>query len=156
MKRIAAVLLALAAMPAMAQETPTLIGPSLRTSAIETSLRFYTAGLGMVVVAEIPRGAERKVILGFSKERPQPGIILLGDGKRGTKIVQGNGLSRIALRVHDLGAMATRLKAAGYAPSPIRDVFAGYRMATVTDPDGYVFELVERRATPEASHAPQH
>ncbi|UVO52648.1 VOC family protein [Sphingomonas sp. SUN039] len=156
MRRIAALLLAVAAIPATAQELPTLIGPSLRTSTIDTSLRFYTAGLGMVVVAEIPRGTAREIILGFSKEHPQPGIILLNEGKSGAKIVQGNGLSRIALRVPDLDAIAARLKAAGYAPSPIRDVMKGYRIMTIADPDGYLFELVERRISPEPSHAPQH
>jgi catechol 2,3-dioxygenase-like lactoylglutathione lyase family enzyme len=159
MRRSVAILLALAGFPevALAQETPTLIGPSLRTSAIDTSLRFYTEGLGMVVMAKLPRGAGSEVILGFSKEHPQPGIILLGDGKAtGARIVQGNGLSRIVLRVPDLDGMSNRLKKSGYAPSAIHDVARGYRMMTVADPDGYTFEMVEqKRPTPEPNHAPQ-
>jgi len=158
-RRSVAILLALAGFPvvASAQETPTLIGPSLRTSAIDVSLRFYTERLGMVIVAKLPRGAGSEVILGFSKEHPQPGIILLGDGNSASaRIVQGNGLSRIVLRVPDLDAMSDRLKNGGYAPSPIRDVARGYRMMTVADPDGYIFEMVEqRRPAAEPNHAPQ-
>jgi catechol 2,3-dioxygenase-like lactoylglutathione lyase family enzyme len=142
---VAAALLALIAAPAVAQETPTLIGPSLRTSAIDVSRRFYPKGLGMVVVTTIPRGPGREVILGFSKDRPQPGIILLSDGKNlRARIMQGNGLSRIILRVPNLQVIADRLKAAGFTPSPIRDVAKGYRLMTVADPDRYMFELVER------------
>ena len=159
MRRLVAILLALAGFPAVAsaQETPTLIGPSLRTSAIDVSLRFYIEGLGMVVMAKLPRGAGSEVILGFSKDHPQPGIILLGDGKTtSARIVQGNGLSRIVLRVPNLDAMFGRLKKAGYAPSAINEVARGYRMMTVADPDGYIFEMVEqRRPAPEPNHAPQ-
>jgi len=158
-RRLVTVLLALAVVPtvAVAQDSPTLIGPSLRTSAIDVSLRFYIEGLGMVVAAKLPRGAGSEVILGFSKDHPQPGIILLGDGKTtSARIVQGNGLSRIVLRVPNLDAMSGRLKKAGYAPSAINDVVRGYRMMTVADPDGYIFEMVEqRRPAPEPNHAPQ-
>jgi catechol 2,3-dioxygenase-like lactoylglutathione lyase family enzyme len=157
-RRFLAALVVLAAPSlAAAQEAPTLIGPSLRTSAIDVSLRFYTEGLGMVVVAKLPRGTGSEIILGFSKEHPQPGIILLGDGKTASaRIVQGNGLSRIVLRVPDLNAMSDRLKKAGYAPSVIRDVARGYRMMTVTDPDRYTFEVVEqKRPVQEPNHAPQ-
>lgn len=99
----------------------------------------------MVVVTTIPRGPGREVILGFSKDRPQPGIILLSDGKNlRARIMQGNGLSRIVLRVPNLQVIADRLKAAGFTPSPIRDVAKGYRLMTVADPDRYMFELVER------------
>jgi catechol 2,3-dioxygenase-like lactoylglutathione lyase family enzyme len=146
MIRALAVLALAFAMPVLAG-TPSvsLIGPALRASNEGQSLAFYTKGLGMVVAHSMDGKEVREVILGFSKEKPQPGIILLFDRNTTAPkpIVQGYAYSRTVLRVSDIDAMATQLISAGYAPTPIRDVTAGYRMMLVTDPDGYRYEIVQ-------------
>ena len=83
MRMRAAIALALMAAPIMAQETPSLIAASLRSSNMDASLRFYTEGLGMVVAHRMPLAKGQEVILGFSKERPQPGIVLVSDTTTG-------------------------------------------------------------------------
>ena len=151
MRMRAAIALALVAAPIMAQETPSLIAASLRSSNMDASLRFYTEGLGMVVAHRMPLAKGQEVILGFSKERPQPGIVLVSDTTTGVgaKVVHGDGFRQIVLRVSDIQILSDRLTKAGYPPSPIRDVAMGYRMMIATDPDGYRYELVEsRRAVP--------
>ena len=147
MRMRAAIALALMAAPIMAQETPLLIAASLRSSNMDASLRFYTEGLGMVVAHRMPLAKGQEVILGFSKERPQPGIVLVSDTTTGigAKVVHGDGFRQIVLRVSDIQTLSDRLAKAGYRPSPIRDVAMGYRMMIATDPDGYRYELVESR-----------
>ncbi len=155
MKRAVALTLALAALPAAAQEAPSLIGTTLRSSDMEASLRFYTEGLGMMVAHKMPLAKGQEIILGFSKERPQPGIVLVSDetSGKGTKVIPGDGFRRIVVRVPDIQAMSKRLTKAGYPPSPIRDVAMGYRMMIATDPDGYRYELVEsRRQAQDPNH----
>ena len=147
MKLRAAIALVLTAVPAMAQETPSLIATTLRSSNMDASLRFYTEGLGMVVAHRMPLAKGQEVILGFSKEHPQPGIVLVSDTVSGigAKVVHGDGFRQIVLRVSDIQILSDRLTKAGYPPSPIRDVDMGYRMMIATDPDGYRYELVESR-----------
>ena len=145
MKWYAATALALLAVPAFAQQATLMIGPALRSSNMGASLRFYTEGLGMVVAHKMPLAKGQEIILGFSKERPDSSIVLVSDATSGisAKVVQGDGLRRIVLRVSDIQALSDRLTRAGYSPSSIRDVAMGYRMMIVTDPDGYRYELVE-------------
>ncbi|WP_295636290.1 VOC family protein [Novosphingobium sp.] len=141
---------ALADTPAIAP-TGSIIGPALHVSALVPALHFYVDGLGMTVNMTMGPADRRETILGFGRDPSQPGIILLADTTRATPQAIGHafGYDRLVLRITDLDATAARLKAAGFAPSPIRDVAMGYRMMLATDADGYKLELVERKARPK-------
>jgi catechol 2,3-dioxygenase-like lactoylglutathione lyase family enzyme len=146
---------ALAAAMPVAAETPTpppapgasLIGPALHVGSVERSLKFYVDGLGMAVGMQMGPPQRHETILTFGGDPRQPGIILLSDqtAKTAPVIAQSNGFDRVVLRMADLTATAAKLRAAGFAPSEIRDVAMGYRMMLATDPDGYKYELVETR-----------
>jgi catechol 2,3-dioxygenase-like lactoylglutathione lyase family enzyme len=158
MKRLLALtafLLAGAAVP-LAAEAPappppatgaSLIGPALNVGSVARAIKFYVDGLGMTVGLEMGPPQRHETILTFGGDPRQPGIILLSDrtAKAPPVIAQSNGFDRVVLRMPDLAATAARLRAAGFAPSEIRDVAMGYRMMLVTDPDGYKYELVEIR-----------
>ena len=128
--------------------TGSVIGPALHVSALAPALHFYVDGLGMTVNMTMGPPDRRESILGFNRDPSQPGIILLVDttGARPKVVEHGFGYDRLVLRIADLDAASARLKAAGFAPSPIRDVAMGYRMMLATDPDGYKYEMVERHA----------
>ncbi|MDE2597429.1 MAG: VOC family protein [Sphingomonadales bacterium] len=124
-----------------------VIGPALNVGDIARSRHFYVDGLGMKVNMTMGAPTRQETMLGFDADPRRPGIILLADttAKSPRTIAQSNGFDRLVMRMADLDATATRLRAAGFTPSPIRDVAMGYRMMIVTDPDGYRLELVESR-----------
>lgn len=123
-----------------------LMGPALRVSRLDRSLDFYTKALGMHVKLQMGAPQRRETMLGFSHDPAEPTLVLLDDstGRVSPAVIQGDGFSKLILRMKDLDGVAARLKAAGFGASPIREVPAGYRMMVATDPDGYKLELVER------------
>lgn len=125
-----------------------VIGPALHVAALAPALRFYVDGLGMAVNLTMGPADRRETILGFSRDPSQAGIILLADttAAKHPAIEHAFGYDRLVLRIADLDIAAARLKAAGFTPSPIRDVAMGYRMMLASDADGYKYELVEHRA----------
>ena len=137
--------------PAQPASAGALIGPALHVGSIERSLKFYADGLGMTIGMQMGPPQRHETILTFGADPRQPGIILLSDqtAKSVPIITQSNGFDRVVLRMADLTTTAARLRAAGFAPSPIRDVAMGYRMMLATDPDGYKYELVESRPRPQ-------
>jgi catechol 2,3-dioxygenase-like lactoylglutathione lyase family enzyme len=141
---------ALAQTPAQTPATPpapvgSLIGPALHVANVARSLKFYADGLGLKVGMQMGPPQRHETILTFGGSPTDPGIILLSDetGAAVPAIAQSNGFDRTVLRVPDLAATATRLRAAGFAPGEIHDVAMGYRMMMATDPDGYRYELVQ-------------
>jgi catechol 2,3-dioxygenase-like lactoylglutathione lyase family enzyme len=131
-----------ATMPAPA--APALIGPALHVSDVTRSVAFYNQGLGMKVAIQRNAGKVLETMLVFG-DATQPAVVLLSDPAEARQpITHGYGFSRLILRLVDLPAVAARLRALGFAPSAVRDVGGGYRMMTVTDPDGYELEIVER------------
>ena len=144
----------LTAQPAPPAPSGSLIGPALLVSDISKSLRFYVDGLGMKVAMEMGPVDRHETILSFGGDPRNPGIILLSDRRAGSRVAidQGHGYDRTVIRLADLHSVSARLAAAGFAPSPIRDVAMGYRMMLATDPDGYRFELVESPARPAEKH----
>ncbi|WP_208948481.1 VOC family protein [Segnochrobactrum spirostomi] len=68
----------------------------------------------------------------------------LGDRSEGPEEARG---ATIVFEVQDLEAMTTRLRDAGTALGPLRDMGAHGRVLTVADPAGNLFQLFER-ATP--------
>jgi catechol 2,3-dioxygenase-like lactoylglutathione lyase family enzyme len=121
-----------------------MISPALRCSDIDRSVRFYTQGLGMVEMGRVNLKEVTEIVLGFSKEPNQPGIMLIKRKDDGAtpKLELGSDYQRIVLRVPDVAALAGRLKAAGYAAGAIASS-GPYRILMIQDPDGYRYELVE-------------
>jgi lactoylglutathione lyase len=121
-----------------------MMSPALRCSDCDRSVAFYTQGLGMVEMGRVKLKDATEIILGFSKDPVQPGIMLI-DRKVGggaAAIEHGNGYQRTVLRVADLQAVADRLEAAGHAPGPVTNS-GPYHILMIRDPDGYRYELVE-------------
>jgi catechol 2,3-dioxygenase-like lactoylglutathione lyase family enzyme len=152
----------LAAQPAV-QEADSVVGPAFYVTDLARSLKFYREGLGMRVTMQFePKGAaldvadrERRGLLGtgnantvlsFSADPTAPVIMLLPDnaetGPR--KVTHGHGYARVAIRIANLGAVAQRLRQAGFKPGEIRGAHGTHQVMMVEDPDGYTVELVER------------
>lgn len=148
----AAVLLA-AAVPfqAQAQGAPpaapvqaSLMAPGLRVTDIDRSIAFYGTALGLVPATTLHHGPVTEVMLCADSKAGKLALILMRDETPGKSpsIELGNGFEKIVMRVPDLAAVATRMKAAGY---PVGDIHSAKGMPstlTIKDPDGYSYELV--------------
>lgn len=123
-----------------------LIGPALRSTDLDRSIKFYTSGLGMVVATKLALGSVTEVILSFGGGREQSVILLYKDETPGKSppVAHGNGFGRVVLRVPDATALSTRLVAAGYQVSDIRNHSVNnMKVFWVADPDGYKYEITE-------------
>ena len=124
-----------------------MIGPGLRATDLDRSIKFYTNGLGMVEMTRLVHGSVTEVMLGFKGSRTPPIIMLFKDAAPGKSppIVLGNGFGRVMLRVSDAAALSARLTAVGYATSEVHDEPANHvKVFWVDDPDGYRYEITER------------
>ena len=151
-----ALLSLVAATPAMAETAPALapsaqatgfIGTAINVTDRERSVRFYAQGLGFTVAATLPLGSRSETILRLPGDAAQASLLLMHDPSPAAPKVldQGNGFSRLVLRVGDLAALATRLTELGYPHGEIRESGQqGYRIMMMTDPDGYRLELVQQ------------
>lgn len=123
-----------------------LIATALRSTDLARSVAFYTKGFGMTVSSEISHGAVREISLKFGGDVLAPGVLLFADetpGKASPPIVYGTGFARVILRVPDVEALATRLRAGGY-PIERGPIDAGtVKVLSARDPDGYAFEIVQ-------------
>jgi catechol 2,3-dioxygenase-like lactoylglutathione lyase family enzyme len=107
--------------------------------------------MGATALLHMGLAHARETMLGFGKDRSQPGIILLSDetGAEPRPIEHAHGFERLVIRVANLSATVAQLRAAGFTAGDVRDVARGYRMSMATDPDGYKLELVERTGAQE-------
>jgi catechol 2,3-dioxygenase-like lactoylglutathione lyase family enzyme len=156
MIRAIVVALLLASSPATAQTAPAaqspaangaavLMAPALRATDLDRSVKFYGTALGLVVGTTLHHGTQTEVILCSDQHMRQTAIILFRDETPGKSppIVMGNGFDRVVMRVPDVAAVATRMKAAGYPVGEVHASGAGPSILRITDPDGYGFELVQ-------------
>jgi lactoylglutathione lyase len=128
-----------------------LMGPALRSTDLDRSIRFYVDGLGMSVARKLEHGTSTEVILGAGGSAAQPMILLYQDHAPGQSppIDHGNGFGRIVLRTPDAAALAARLAAAGFAPAEIQaNPVNGRKVFWAADPDGYRYEIIEATAAP--------
>jgi catechol 2,3-dioxygenase-like lactoylglutathione lyase family enzyme len=130
--------------------TVSLMGPALRSSDLERSIKYYTAGLGMTVAATLKHGTVTEVIFSFGAPSPgQPVLLLFKDEAqdKSPPIEHGNGFDRVVLRTASVSALSARLAAAGYAAGEIHDIPANHmKVMTIEDPDGYRYEITEPSA----------
>ncbi|WP_188061902.1 VOC family protein [Sphingobium sp. KCTC 72723] len=149
---IAALLLA-APTPVLAQVPPppaigtTLMAPGLRVTDLDRAIAFYRTALGLVEATRLHHGPLTEVMLSADTPRGPLILILLHDDSAGKAppVVHGDGLAKIVLRVPDVAAVATRLKAAGYPVEAVHQTAQGPAILMLSDPDGYRYELVGNR-----------
>lgn len=147
---LGAAVLLLAPIAASAQTAPppapvetTLVAPGWRVADLDRSTKFYAVALGLTPCTTLQHGPLTEVILCTDGKAPRPLVILLRDTTaQPDKPAQG-GLDKLVIRVSDLGAVAARLKAAGYPVGDIRPA-AGRAPAVlwVKDPDDHGLELL--------------
>lgn len=109
---------------------------------VDATLAFYGDGLGLALEREFERDGVRNYFLGGESDAQ---IQLRYDGT--DREVDPSGIDHLAVAAADVGATVDRLVAefdselvAG--PTTIEEL--GIRIAFVTDPEGYVVELIER------------
>jgi catechol 2,3-dioxygenase-like lactoylglutathione lyase family enzyme len=127
---------------------PSVMSTGLRTADLQRATRFYTEGLGMVVLGKVESAASTEVVFGFAGRKDEPGIIVFQDkgANRTTPVEHGNADTKIVIGVRDAIAIARRLTAAGYSAGDIHE-HGPYKILIAHDPDGYKFEIVEMPAT---------
>jgi catechol-2,3-dioxygenase len=152
--RAVALVLAATPLPMLAQardgttaRTPVqaaLMAPGLRVTDIGRSTRFYEIALGLVPATTLHHGPVTEVMLCADTRAGRLAIILMRDETPGASppMDLGNGLRKIVMRVPDLAAVITRMKAAGYPVGEIRSSKSGPSVLMIQDPDGYGYELV--------------
>ena len=150
---IAALLLA-APTPVLAQVPPpspaigaTLMAPGLRVTDLDRAIAFYRTALGLVEATRLHHGPLTEVMLSADSPRGPLILILLHDDSPGKAlpVTHGDGLAKIVLRVPDVAAVATRLKAAGHPVEAVHQTAQGPAILMMSDPDGYRYELVGNR-----------
>jgi catechol 2,3-dioxygenase-like lactoylglutathione lyase family enzyme len=137
----------LAAEPNLSGRWPSVMSTGMRSSNLERSIRFYTQGLGMMVLTKVASGPVTEVILGFQGKSDQPGLIVFqkkGPGES-LPVEHGNADTKVVLGVTDIAAVAARLSSAGYPAGDIQQN-GPYKVLIAHDPDGYKYEIVEMPA----------
>lgn len=135
--------------PASAEEatpdfTAALMSVVISTAEPQRELTFYRDALGMKLSMERDLGAKHEHVLSFGEDATQPGILLVSAAPAsGETKVEGQGSTRIIMRISNLDALVAGLDRAGFVHSPIHDVGQGFRVMNVSDPDNNHLELVQ-------------
>ncbi len=149
MKRIGWLLmLALAVLPlARAAEPPPRIGyVALNVLDEKRALDFYVGVLGMSERRRVaPSATLTEILLGFTKNPEDPGVLLMVRAGRDKPYELGDGFSRFIVDVANLEATVKHLTDAGVKLArPITEVKdLQLRYCMVKDPDGYLIELIQ-------------
>ena len=111
------------------------------------ALDFYKGVLGMVERRRItPNPALTEILLGFTQDSSDPGVLLVIRGGRDKPYEVGDGFSRFILDVANLDRTVKHLTDAGlklFRPvTEMKDL--NLRYAMIKDPDGYLIELVQQ------------
>ena len=134
---------------AATESTSRILGTALRSTDLDRSIKFYTAGLGMVVATTLKNGPVTEVMFSFGGDRTQPVILLYKDASPGKSpsLEHGNAYGRVILRVADADALAMQLRTAGYTVGDVQANAANHvKVFWAEDPDGYKYEITERSA----------
>ena len=132
---------------AVAGRWPSVMSTGMRSSNLERSIRFYTEGLGMIVLTKLVSGPVTEVILGFQGKSDQPGLIVFQTkgADESLPVDHGNADTKVVLGVADIVAVAAKLSSAGFPAGDIRQN-GQYKSLIAHDPDGYKYEIVEMPA----------
>lgn len=111
------------------------------------SLDFYVGVLGMSERRRVlPTPALTEILLGFTKNPDDPGVLLMVRKGRDKPYDLGDGFSRFIVVVPNLETTVKHLTDAGVKlarpVTEVKDLAIQYAM--VKDPDGYLIELIQR------------
>lgn len=121
----------------------------VRVRSLRRSIDFYTQGLGMQLLrtSDNPDLGYSLAFVGFAGGNPGQAEIELMQTAAGEPVEHGTACGHISIAVPDAVAACEKIRTAGGVvtrePGPIEGG-TGSVLAFVTDPDGYVIELVER------------
>ncbi len=137
---------AVAKQPVVTDRLPRLSYVAFRVLDLDRSLKFYKDVLGMTERTRIPlANGVLEVLLGYGDPNNDAGILLLHNPKRTEPYTHADGYHRYILTVKDMSGLIAHLKANGakvtIEPTLVEKLNLSY--AFVSDPDGYVIELVE-------------
>jgi lactoylglutathione lyase len=110
------------------------------------ALDFYVGVLGMSERRRVlPTPALTEILLGFTKNPDDPGVLLMVRQGRDKPYDMGDGFSRFIIDVANLETTVKHLTDAGVKlVRPITDVKdLQLRYAMVKDPDGYLIEIIQ-------------
>jgi lactoylglutathione lyase len=141
--------------PSASGSKPSVLGPfrpsvlhvCYRVADIDRSLAFYVDLLGMQEQMRLSVGRGiHEVVLRFPDTKGS-GLVLIWSDRRTEPYAQGNAYARLIVRVSDVDA-ATRALAERGTPVVNEPADAGaLRYSMVSDPDGYVVELLQLERT---------
>lgn len=131
-----------AAEPAPPSSAQSFLALGLNVSNIEKSLRFYRDGIGLTVVSTNGPEDNKETFLSFGNGGT---MLMLVSGPRAAVSAgtRPTGFGKLVLRVRDIEPIRGRLIAAGF-PADEAHVSQGHAVLLVSDPDGYVLEIVAR------------
>lgn len=123
-----------------------------RVGDLDKTIKFYTECLGMKVLRsrDIPEERYSNAFLGYGPETSNFAIELTYNYGV-DKYDIGNGFGHFGVAVEDVSKIVDLVKAKGgkvtREPSPVKG--GNYTIALIEDPDGYTFELLEKKSTAE-------
>jgi lactoylglutathione lyase len=129
-----------------ADRPPRLSYVALNVLEEKRALDFYIGVLGMSERRRvIPNAALTEILLGFTKNPDDPGVLLVIRAGRDKAYDMGDGFSRFIIDVPNLETTVKRLSDAGVKLTrPITEIKdLQLRYAMVKDPDGYLIELLQ-------------
>jgi lactoylglutathione lyase len=129
-----------------AEPAPRLSYVALNVFDEKRALDFYVGVLGMSERRRVvPTAALTEILLGFTKNSDDPGVLLMVRAGRDKPYELGDGFSRFIIDVANLEATVKHLTDAGVKlVRPITEVKdLQLRYAMVKDPDGYLIELIQ-------------
>jgi lactoylglutathione lyase len=130
-----------------AEPPPRLSYVALNVFDEKRALDFYVGVLGMTERRRVvPNPALTEILLGFTQDSSDPGLLLVVRGGRDKPYDVGDGFSRFILDVANLDKTVKHLTDAGiklFRPvTEVKDL--NLRYAMVRDPDGYLIEFVQQ------------
>lgn len=130
-----------------AETAPRIAYVALNVFDEKRALAFYEGVLGMSERRRIvPYAGLSEILLGFSKNPADPGVLLVVRNGRDKPYEVGDGFSRFIVNVPNLEATTKRLADAGVALfRPITEAKElRLRYAMAKDPDGYLIEFIQQ------------
>ena len=122
-------------------------GFGINVDDLDRSVEFYTSALGLQEKTKIDLGELHEVLVGGEEDRTA--ILLVKHADRSEVPVPGNGFEKIVLVTDDVETLYERATAKG--GESVKEPWAletlGIKVALVRDPDGYLLELIEQRAS---------
>jgi lactoylglutathione lyase len=127
-------------------QRPSIAYVALRIVDLDRSLKFYTGLLGMKERQRIPLdNGVSEILIGYGDPTKDAGILLLYSANRKEPYTHGDAYHRLILSVKDLPGMVANLKSNGVKVTRevtrVENLKLNY--AFISDPDGYLIELVE-------------